>query len=543
MNDKTLEEQYVDLVDDKDKVVDQVIRKNIYSPDNTHRVVNIIVVNPNDEVFIGKRTKDRFHYPGRFQDIGGIVESGESYEDSAIKELEQELGITGNLIDLGVFNQRTEVDNSNIATFVLEFDGDLNVDEREFESYNYIRDFELLDNIENKESFFTPATAISLKEYFKYVRTHKVSAPGKIFISGEWGVLRKNNPSVVGAVDNKVKVYVKKSKDSKLDLSIKDFDIENLRGEIKDSKLEFEDELDESRLEHTNYMKNAIETVSNYLEEIEPFSILSAGEKTSIKVNGEVKKFGFGSSAASTVAIISALLRFHSFDINDPKVRDIIYKLSAISNYFAQGKVGSGFDIASSTFGGIISYKRFDPVWLETQLTSQKSIRDIVKENWEDLFIEQMKVLPDMDVLVGWTQKSASTSKMIKELYSWRDQNEETFEDLFDRIASVVNNLIFAWKGNNKERILKYLRLNRNLLSELTQKSGVSIEIDELARLAEIVEGHGGAGKLAGAGGGDIGIAVVFDKETKEKIKKDWKKSGIIPLDTKLYKDGVRSVV
>ena len=58
--------------------------------------------------------------------------------------------------------------------------------------------------------------------------------------------------------------------------------------------------------------------------------------------------------------------------------------------------------------------------------------------------------------------------------------------------------------------------------------------------MAEIAEKFGGAGKLSGAGGGDCGIAITFDKKISKKIEKEWEKNTILPIKAKIDFAGIK---
>ena len=185
-------------------------------------------------------------------------------------------------------------------------------------------------------------------------------------------------------------------------------------------------------------------------------------------------------------------------------------------------------------------YQRFDPKWLIKKIETHESIKTIIEEEWPSFLVRPLKIPEDFELLVGWTKESASTSKMIKQLNEWKDSgNQKEYKRIYDNIADLVRKLIKAWEENDKNKILEYIRKNEEYLRELGDKSGVNIETEMLKLLSETANNLGGAGKLSGAGGGDCGIAICFDKETANKIKHAWENHGIIPLDVKIGVNGI----
>ena len=366
----------------------------------------------------------------------------------------------------------------------------------------------------------------------------RVSAPGKLFIAGEWSVLSLGNPGIVAAVNKRVFAELEDSEDEFVHLSIRDFNIGDMKASRTGKSLHFVRELNEQEIRDTLFAKSAIEAVMAYQGDLKPVKITTWGEETTVRTPEGVRKVGFGSSAASVVAIVSALLKHSGHDIERPESKEIIYKLSAIAHYIAQGKVGSAFDVAASTYGGVFIYKRFDPEWLSYRLENG-SVREAVKSEWPGFMVEPLGIPEGMDLIVGWTKKSASTSPMVKRINEWRGSDPEG-KKIFDRISLLVNDLISAWKSANKEKIMDCLRKNEEYLRELTQKSGVEIETPKLRELSEIANRNGGAGKLSGAGGGDCGIAVSFDPGVTAKIRNEWENNGISPIDADIYPYGVK---
>jgi len=365
-----------------------------------------------------------------------------------------------------------------------------------------------------------------------------ISAPGKLFLSGEWAVLELGNPGLVTAVDKRVHVEIEDS--DEIIFNIDEANIKDVKAEFDGNELKLQEGLDEKAIDYLKFMKASIEATFKYLSEIKTFKIKSWGDLSQVTIDGEVKKVGFGSSAASVVATVGALLKFFGHDIEDYETRKKIYKLSAIVHYFAQGKVGSAFDVAASTFGGVFIYQRFDPKWLIEKMESGASVKDIVDQEWPSLQLEPLEIPEGFRLLVGWTKESASTSAMVKQLNEWAKTNQEDYKRLYDAIADTVKELIPNWKEKNKEEILRLLKKNEDILRELGQKSGVNIETPDLKKLSDLANENGGAGKLSGAGGGDCGIAICFDDETAKKITDSWKNAEFYVVDTTIDYNGVK---
>ena len=88
--------EWVDVVDDDDRVVGRVTRPEIRTRNLLHRAVYVFVLNTRGELFVHRRTATKDVYPGYCDlTIGGVVGAGEDYDAAAERELAEELGLVG----------------------------------------------------------------------------------------------------------------------------------------------------------------------------------------------------------------------------------------------------------------------------------------------------------------------------------------------------------------------------------------------------------------------------------------------------------------
>ncbi|NTV15214.1 MAG: NUDIX domain-containing protein [Desulfobulbaceae bacterium] len=90
--------EIVTIVDAANRVTGQAGRAEMRAGCLIHRATYILVFNRHDELFVQKRTATKDIYPGYYEvAAGGVVLAGESYEESAGRELAEELGIVAEL--------------------------------------------------------------------------------------------------------------------------------------------------------------------------------------------------------------------------------------------------------------------------------------------------------------------------------------------------------------------------------------------------------------------------------------------------------------
>lgn len=86
----------VEIVDLDNQVIDHVPRQQMRQQNLLHRAVKVLICNEKGEVFVHRRTSTKDLFPGMHDlFVGGVVESGESYDEAAARRLAVEVKVTG----------------------------------------------------------------------------------------------------------------------------------------------------------------------------------------------------------------------------------------------------------------------------------------------------------------------------------------------------------------------------------------------------------------------------------------------------------------
>jgi 16S rRNA (adenine1518-N6/adenine1519-N6)-dimethyltransferase len=84
-----------DVVDEDDQVIGQKTRAEVHAQGLIHRAVHVFVIGKKGQLLLQKRSMLKDVHPGTWDSsVAGHVDAGETYEEAAIRELEEEMGIT-----------------------------------------------------------------------------------------------------------------------------------------------------------------------------------------------------------------------------------------------------------------------------------------------------------------------------------------------------------------------------------------------------------------------------------------------------------------
>lgn len=89
-----MREEIFDVVNERDEVIGRERRSEIHRRGLRHRAVHVLVFNSRGELFLQKRSRAKDCFPGCWDSsAAGHLESGESYDACAVREVREELGL------------------------------------------------------------------------------------------------------------------------------------------------------------------------------------------------------------------------------------------------------------------------------------------------------------------------------------------------------------------------------------------------------------------------------------------------------------------
>lgn len=177
------QEEIYDVVNEKDEIIGQAMRKEVHlNPMLIHRAAGGYIFNKKKELLMQKRSKTKDMFPSHWAfSVGGHVDSGDTYEKAALRELKEELGIEVPLIFVEKRLVKHEFETEFWSIYVGFHDGPFpafnttEMDEVRFFSLSYLKS--MLD--EGRE-LFVPEVAKMLPDIEALLLSGKIEEMKKI---------------------------------------------------------------------------------------------------------------------------------------------------------------------------------------------------------------------------------------------------------------------------------------------------------------------------------------------------------------------------
>lgn len=322
-------------------------------------------------------------------------------------------------------------------------------------------------------------------------------APGKLYIAGEYAVVTPGHGAVLVATSQQVTVSATSAPGGAITI---------------DSELYPPPRTWLVGQSRTDYVTSALATIEEFRADAHlPEQCYRLQITSNLERGG--RKLGLGSSGAVTVATIAAVAGLYGLHLTLEQT----FRLALCATIHISPRA-SGGDLATSTWGGYVHYTSPNREHIAAALRSDSVSAVMANEDlWHGCEVRSLPS-PPLRLLVGWTGAPADTNSLVG--------GTSVNDEFRRRSAHVVNQVVEAFTHARPADLLQATTQARHLLSGLSSQ----VETPTLARLADIAESCGGAGKTSGAGGGDCGIAFASPSATPQ-ILKQWEDSGIIPLD------------
>ncbi|MEU9075691.1 NUDIX hydrolase [Kitasatospora sp. NPDC004745] len=160
-------EELLDVVDEHDRVIGTAVRGEVYRLGLTHRSVFVLVRDRAGRIFVHRRTDTKLFAPGAYDMfVGGVVGSGETYADAAVREAEEELGVHG-IEPRPLFRFLFREDDLSwwCDTYEAEWDGPVSPQESEVAWYGWLTPAELADRLTRDD--FVPDGREAYRRYLE----------------------------------------------------------------------------------------------------------------------------------------------------------------------------------------------------------------------------------------------------------------------------------------------------------------------------------------------------------------------------------------
>ena len=218
-------------------------------------------------------------------------------------------------------------------------------------------------------------------------------------------------------------------------------------------------------------------------------------------------KLGLGSSAALTVALVTALFNM----TNNPG--DAATQAVQAHRLFQQGR-GSGADIAASLTGGVIEYRM-------QEASSARSIQWPV----------------GLEYAVLWSGRPASTSEKLTKLDEGRRNGRSGAST--ERLREASEGAAKTWVGGTAVELLAEFHRYIDVLKQFDVDHDLGIFDAGHRELADAAAKQDLVYKPCGAGGGDSGIVLATDRQAIANFTQVALEDGFRVLDVSLETQGV----
>jgi len=162
--------EYLDVVDENNRVIGRETREKIHSSGLWHRGVHVIVFDSKNRLILQMRSAEKDKFPNRYDlSVSEHLAEGETYKSAAVRGLREELGITSVALKRLMRFKMNYGPNDNMISelYKCRYDGSTQIDKRETKSLEAFSLSEIKEMLGKDEDKFALWTKEILKWYLK----------------------------------------------------------------------------------------------------------------------------------------------------------------------------------------------------------------------------------------------------------------------------------------------------------------------------------------------------------------------------------------
>jgi len=165
--------EYLILVDEKDNQLGLMEKMEAHEKGLLHRAFSVFLFNSKGEMLIHQRAISKYHSGGLWTNACcSHPRDQEKTIDAAHRRLEEEMGFDCEIKEVFHFTYKSALDNGLTEheldhVFIGEYEGEINPNPDEVESYKYISVTELVKDVAKNPQLYTEWFKICLEEVLK----------------------------------------------------------------------------------------------------------------------------------------------------------------------------------------------------------------------------------------------------------------------------------------------------------------------------------------------------------------------------------------
>lgn len=159
-------EEMFDVVDESDEVLRQLPRSQVHAEKLIHRATHIFVFRSDGRMLVHKRTDHKEEFPGVWtSSASGHVSAGETYDETAPRELFEELGLRAELTRLHKFAACEDTCREHTVLYETVCDDVVMADPNEIAAVDELHVSEVRERVAVDPGSFSPAFRLLFRWY------------------------------------------------------------------------------------------------------------------------------------------------------------------------------------------------------------------------------------------------------------------------------------------------------------------------------------------------------------------------------------------